>query len=62
MCEENKLKLVFKNWFQFYLKSVNAFTQYFMFIECGKKNELVPGSSQEIKCKFCSGRIFYKVR
>ena len=28
---------------------------------CGKKNELAPGA-QEIKCKSCSGRIFYKVR
>jgi len=28
---------------------------------CGKKNELAPGA-QEIKCKTCSGRIFYKVR
>jgi LSD1 subclass zinc finger protein len=30
--------------------------------ECGKLNELLPGSTAEIKCKSCSGRIFYKVR
>lgn len=36
-----------------------------LFIECGKKNELVVGAEfdkQEIKCKNCTGRIFYKVR
>ena len=30
--------------------------------ECGKTNELPAGQATEIKCKFCSGRIFYKVR
>ena len=34
---------------------------YLFVIECGKKNELAPGA-EEIKCKSCSGRIFYKVR
>lgn len=43
--------------------------QHFFFIqfklECGMRNELVIGDqfdTQEIKCKSCSGRIFYKVR
>ena len=35
--------------------------------ECGKRNELIYGQpqdqqKQDIKCKDCAGRIFYKVR